>query len=95
MNVIYFPTIEKHNNICRNWLKNIPFFFLENLNKTVTKFEKQFRTSEYERLKLSSTVSSLEVAQMNMSKSRCGKFKLIYTSLCSSFYEYTILHARK
>lgn len=48
----------------------------ENLNRTVTKFETQFKTSEYERLKLSSTVSSLEVAQMNMSKSRCGKFDL-------------------
>eukprot|EP00105_Crassostrea_gigas_P036986 XP_019921134.1 PREDICTED: uncharacterized protein LOC109617092 [Crassostrea gigas] len=47
--------------------------FTENLNRTVTKFETQFKASEYERLKLSSTVSSLEVAQMNMSKTKCGK----------------------
>lgn len=59
--------------------------FTENLNRTVTKFETQFKTSEYERLKLSSTVSSLEVAQMNMSKSRCDASKRIgFTATVSS-----------
>lgn len=48
----------------------------ENLNRIATKFETQFKTSEYERLKLSSTVSSLEVAHLNLSKSKCGKFDL-------------------
>lgn len=48
------------------------------LNRTVTNIETQFKTSEYERLKLSSTVSSLEVAQMNMSKSRCGKLEFTF-----------------
>ncbi|XP_052709148.1 uncharacterized protein LOC128183947 [Crassostrea angulata] len=59
--------------------------FTENLNRTVTKFETQFKTSEYERLKLSSTVSSLEVAQMNMSKSRCDVSKRVgFTATISS-----------
>ncbi|XP_065928375.1 EMILIN-1-A isoform X3 [Magallana gigas] len=59
--------------------------FTENLNRTVTKFETQFKTSEYERLKLSSTVSSLEVAQMNMSKSRCDVSKRVgFTATLSS-----------
>eukprot|EP00105_Crassostrea_gigas_P029933 XP_011452059.1 PREDICTED: uncharacterized protein LOC105345560 isoform X2 [Crassostrea gigas] len=58
----------------------------ETLNRTVTKFETQFQTSEYERLKLSSTVSSLEVAQMNMSKSRCDVSKRIgFTATMSSY----------
>lgn len=52
------------------------YIFSENLNRTVTRFETQFKTSEYERLKLSSTVSSLEVAHLNLSKSKCGKFDL-------------------
>ncbi|XP_052709153.1 uncharacterized protein LOC128183949 [Crassostrea angulata] len=57
----------------------------ETLNRTVTKFETQFQTSEYERLKLSSSVSSLEVAQMNMSKSRCDVSKRIgFTATVSS-----------
>lgn len=57
----------------------------DNLNRTVTKFETQFKTSEYERLKLSSTVSSLEVAQMNLSKSKCDVSKRIgFTASISS-----------
>uniref|UniRef100_K1QJZ2 Caprin-2 n=1 Tax=Magallana gigas TaxID=29159 RepID=K1QJZ2_MAGGI len=57
----------------------------ETLNRTVTKFETQFQTSEYERLKLSSTVSSLEVAQMNMSKSRCDvSTRIGFTATISS-----------
>lgn len=57
----------------------------ETLNRTVTKFETQFQTSEYERLKLSSSVSSLEVAQMNMSKSRCDvSTRIGFTATVSS-----------
>ncbi|XP_065928372.1 uncharacterized protein [Magallana gigas] len=57
----------------------------ENLNRTVTKFETQFKTSEYERLKLSSTVSSLEVAHLNLSKSKCDVSKRIgFTATVSS-----------
>lgn len=44
-----------------------------NLIRIVSTFETQFKTSEYERLELSSTVLSLEVAQINMSKSKWGK----------------------
>nr|XP_034332411.1 uncharacterized protein LOC105345560 isoform X2 [Crassostrea gigas] len=58
----------------------------ETFNRTVNKYEKQFQTSEYERLKLSSSVSSLEVAQMNMSKSRCDVSKRIgFTATVSSY----------
>ncbi|XP_065927528.1 paramyosin [Magallana gigas] len=47
--------------------------FTEKLNRTVVKFETQLKTSEYEQLKLSSVVASLEVANMNMSRSNCDK----------------------
>lgn len=57
----------------------------DNLNRTVIKFETQFKTSEYERLKLSSTVSSLEVAQMNLSKSKCDvSTRIGFTATVSS-----------
>uniref|UniRef100_K1S4X2 Uncharacterized protein n=1 Tax=Magallana gigas TaxID=29159 RepID=K1S4X2_MAGGI len=46
--------------------------FSEILNRTVTKLETQLKTSEYERLKLSSAVASLEVANMNLSRLNCG-----------------------
>eukprot|EP00105_Crassostrea_gigas_P014360 XP_011430983.1 PREDICTED: uncharacterized protein LOC105330775 [Crassostrea gigas] len=59
----------------------------ENLNRTVTKFETQFKTSEYDRLKLSSTVSSLEVAQMNMSKSKCDVSRKVGFSASSNAYD--------
>eukprot|EP00105_Crassostrea_gigas_P011435 XP_011427101.1 PREDICTED: uncharacterized protein LOC105328052 [Crassostrea gigas] len=42
--------------------------FTEILNRTVTKLETQLKTSEYEQLKLSSAVASLEVANMNLSR---------------------------
>lgn len=60
------------------WLQIIKesFVFSGNLNRTVTKFETEFKSSEFERLNMSSTVSSLEVAQMNMSRSQCGKLRL-------------------
>lgn len=44
-----------------------------NLTRTVSTFETQFKASEYERLELSSTVLSLEVAQINLSKSKWGR----------------------
>eukprot|EP00105_Crassostrea_gigas_P011436 XP_011427102.1 PREDICTED: uncharacterized protein LOC105328054 [Crassostrea gigas] len=47
--------------------------FSEILNRTVTKLETQLKTSEYERLKLSSAVASLEVANMNLSRLNCDK----------------------
>nr|XP_011427112.2 paramyosin isoform X2 [Crassostrea gigas] len=45
--------------------------FTEKLNRTVAKFETQLKTLEYEQLKLSSAVASLEVANMNLSKQNC------------------------
>ncbi|XP_052711296.1 uncharacterized protein LOC128185704 [Crassostrea angulata] len=47
--------------------------FTEILNRTVTKLETQLKTSEYEQLKLSSAVASLEVANMNLSRLNCDK----------------------
>nr|XP_034334550.1 paramyosin isoform X3 [Crassostrea gigas] len=47
--------------------------FTEKLNRTVAKFETQLKTLEYEQLKLSSAVASLEVANMNLSKQNCDK----------------------
>ncbi|XP_065927339.1 putative leucine-rich repeat-containing protein DDB_G0290503 [Magallana gigas] len=47
--------------------------FTEILSRTVTKFETQLKTSEYEQLKLSSAVASLEVANMNLSRLNCDK----------------------
>eukprot|EP00105_Crassostrea_gigas_P038573 XP_019922721.1 PREDICTED: uncharacterized protein LOC105328060 isoform X3 [Crassostrea gigas] len=47
--------------------------FTEKLNRTVAKFETQLKTWEYEQLKLSSAVASLEVANMNLSKQNCDK----------------------
>uniref|UniRef100_A0A8W8J9A9 C1q domain-containing protein n=1 Tax=Magallana gigas TaxID=29159 RepID=A0A8W8J9A9_MAGGI len=47
--------------------------FTEILNRTVTKLETQLKTSEYEQLKLSSAVASLEVASMNLSRLNCDK----------------------
>uniref|UniRef100_K1QZD0 Complement C1q-like protein 2 n=1 Tax=Magallana gigas TaxID=29159 RepID=K1QZD0_MAGGI len=46
--------------------------FTEILNRTVTKLETQLKTSEYEQLKLSSAVASLEVANMNLSRLNYG-----------------------
>eukprot|EP00105_Crassostrea_gigas_P002237 XP_011414690.1 PREDICTED: uncharacterized protein LOC105319019 [Crassostrea gigas] len=54
--------------------------FTEILNRTVTKLETQLKTSEYERLKLSSAVASLEVANMNLSRLNCGKMNLTFFS---------------
>lgn len=51
-------------------------FFSEILNRTVTKIETQFKTFEYEQLKLSSAIASLEVANMNLSRLNCGKRSL-------------------
>nr|XP_022292210.1 uncharacterized protein LOC111103316 isoform X4 [Crassostrea virginica] len=45
----------------------------ENLTTTILEVETQTRKSEYERLKLSSAVSSLEAFRMNMTQSNCNK----------------------
>nr|XP_034334535.1 uncharacterized protein LOC105319015 [Crassostrea gigas] len=47
--------------------------FTEILNRTVNKLETQLKTSEYEQLKLSSAVASLEVVNMNLSRLNCDK----------------------
>nr|XP_022294899.1 uncharacterized protein LOC111105013 [Crassostrea virginica] len=45
----------------------------ENLTTTIAEVETQSRKSEYERLKLSSAVSSLEAFRMNMTQYNCNK----------------------
>ncbi|XP_052710470.1 uncharacterized protein LOC128184878 [Crassostrea angulata] len=47
--------------------------FTEILNRTVTKLKTQLKMSEYEQLKLSSAVASLEVANMNLSRLNCDR----------------------
>ncbi|XP_065927337.1 putative uncharacterized protein MYH16 [Magallana gigas] len=49
--------------------------FTEILNRTFTKLETQLKASEYEQLKLSSAVASLEVANMNLSRLNCDESK--------------------
>ena len=49
------------------------YIFSDNLNSTKSEFESELKKSEYERLKLSASVSSLETFRLNMSKSKCGK----------------------
>uniref|UniRef100_A0A8W8JDH7 C1q domain-containing protein n=1 Tax=Magallana gigas TaxID=29159 RepID=A0A8W8JDH7_MAGGI len=46
--------------------------FLENLNRTTSNFETKFQSFKNEQLKLSTAVASLELANMNMSKSNCA-----------------------
>ena len=50
------------------------FLFTENLTTTIADVDTQIRKSEYERLKLSAAVSSLEAFRLNMTKSSCGRF---------------------
>nr|XP_022295456.1 girdin-like [Crassostrea virginica] len=45
----------------------------ENLTTTIADLDTQIRKSEYERLKLSAAVSSLEALRLNMTKSSCDK----------------------
>nr|XP_022292209.1 uncharacterized protein LOC111103316 isoform X3 [Crassostrea virginica] len=45
----------------------------ENLTTTIADVDTQIRKSEYERLKLSAAVSSLEAFRLNMTKSSCDK----------------------
>nr|XP_022295454.1 paramyosin-like [Crassostrea virginica] len=52
----------------------------ENLTTTIAEVETQSRKSEYERLKLSSAVSSLEAFRMNMTKSNCDKMNVAFTA---------------
>ena len=49
------------------------FISTDNMNSTKSEFESELKKSEYERLKLSASVSSLETFRLNMSKSKCGK----------------------
>ncbi|XP_065927340.1 uncharacterized protein MCAP_0864-like [Magallana gigas] len=49
--------------------------FTEILNRTFTKLETQLTALEYEQLKLSSAVASLEVANMNLSRLNCDESK--------------------
>nr|XP_022290425.1 cerebellin-1-like [Crassostrea virginica] len=44
-----------------------------NLNSTKSEFESELKKSEYERLKLSASVSSLETFRLNMSKSKSSE----------------------
>ena len=55
--------------------------FVENLTTTIAEVETQSRKSEYERLKLSSAVSSLEAFRMNMTQSNCSELNLIFDSI--------------
>ncbi|XP_052711585.1 uncharacterized protein LOC128185916 [Crassostrea angulata] len=65
--------------------------FTEILNRTVTKLETQLKTSEYEQLKLSSAVASLEVANMNLSRLNCdkGNHHAFTAGISSSNYGWT------
>ena len=47
--------------------------FLENLNRTVAKFDVQFTLSEHTQQKFSSALASLETAQTKLSKSIDGE----------------------
>ena len=58
------------------------FISTDNLNSIKSEFETELKKSEYERLKLSASVSSLETFRLNMSKSKCGKM---------IFYQYIFL----
>ncbi|XP_061177352.1 uncharacterized protein LOC133186087 [Saccostrea echinata] len=50
---------------------------MENFTNTVFMFEERTKKTEYEQLKLSSAVSSLEVFRINVSKSNCDKISKI------------------
>nr|XP_022292394.1 protein lava lamp-like [Crassostrea virginica] len=58
----------------------------ENLTSTIAEVETQSRKSEYERLKLSSAVSSLEAFRMNMTQSNCNtKSKIAFSAGIPSY----------
>ena len=69
-------------NICFKVPVKSKFISTDNLNSTKSEFESELKKSEYERLKLSASVSSLETFRLNMSKSKCGKM---------IFYQYIFL----
>ncbi|XP_078333564.1 uncharacterized protein LOC111101200 isoform X1 [Crassostrea virginica] len=60
-------SIRKLGEVQTNLWENIA----DNLNSTKSEFESELKKSEYERLKLSASVSSLETFRLNMSKSKC------------------------
>lgn len=63
----------------------------EILKKTVADIETQLKRSEYKQLKLLSAVASLEVAYMNLSKTKCGKKVSFYANKLPYFMYFDIL----
>ena len=66
--VSFFACHGTVNNCFKVPLKS-RYIFSDNLNSTKSEFESELKKSEYERLKLSASVSSLETFRLNMSKS--------------------------
>ena len=66
--VSFFACLDAVNNCFKVPLKS-RYIFSDNLNSTKSEFESELKKSEYERLKLSASVSSLETFRLNMSKS--------------------------
>ena len=70
--VSFFACLDAVNMCFKVPLKS-RFIFTDNLNSTKSEFESELKKSEYERLKLSASVSSLETFRLTMSKSKCGE----------------------
>ena len=66
--VSFFACHGTVNNCFKVPLKS-RYIFSDNLNSIKSEFESELKKSEYERLKLSASVSSLETFRLNMSKS--------------------------
>nr|XP_022289285.1 multimerin-2-like [Crassostrea virginica] len=66
-------SIRKLEEAQTNFRENIA----DNLNSTKSEFESELKKSEYERLKLSASVSSLETFRLNMSKSKCESSEIV------------------
>nr|XP_022292212.1 uncharacterized protein LOC111103318 [Crassostrea virginica] len=68
-----FNEIEEHIQNVEKVQKEYRKTVTENLTTTIADVDTQIRKSEYERLKLSAAVSSLEAFRLNMTKSSCDK----------------------
>lgn len=82
---------DQYINICLVDVHDYHFFSSEILNKTVADIETQLKTSEYKQLKISSAVASLEVAYMNLSKTKCSKMVSFYANKLPYFVYFDIL----
>jgi hypothetical protein len=48
---------------------------LDDLNKTIVDIKAEVKESQFEQMKLTTTVSGLEVFRMNMTAGKCGMIK--------------------